>query len=392
VEEATRAIASRSQPLRQFIVKIHGRCDLACDYCYVFQMPDQGWRDRPRAMSTAVIDALALRIAEHVRRHQIPAVEVVLHGGEPLLAGEQTLTYAVEKIRGAVGAAATVGMVVQTNGLRLSPAMLDMLGRHRIGISISLDGNRDAHDRHRRTRDGRGSFDAVAAVLRRVNAGPARDLFRGLLCTVDLRNRPVDTFLALKSFDPPMIDFLLPHGNWSDPPPGLSIDSAETPYADWLIAVFDHWYAEPAENIRIRRFEQIINVLLGGRSGLEGVGLSAPGSIVIETDGSLITSDSLTSTFTGAGNTGLHVGRDDLDAVLDLPEIVGRRAGAAGLPATCRACALHQVCGGGLRTHRFRRGAGFGNPSVYCLDLARLIGHIRGRLQRDVTLLRAEVT
>ena len=28
--------------VRQFILKIHRRCDLRCDYCYIYTMADQG--------------------------------------------------------------------------------------------------------------------------------------------------------------------------------------------------------------------------------------------------------------------------------------------------------------------------------------------------------------
>jgi uncharacterized protein len=66
-----------------------------------------------------------------------------------------------------------------------------------------------------------------------------RHLFNGLLCTIDLRNDPMATFRALAGCDPPKIDFLLPHGTWAKPPPGREPGAAGTPYADWLIAVFD---------------------------------------------------------------------------------------------------------------------------------------------------------
>ena len=33
-------------PLRQFVLKVHSRCDLACDHCYVYQSADQSWRGR----------------------------------------------------------------------------------------------------------------------------------------------------------------------------------------------------------------------------------------------------------------------------------------------------------------------------------------------------------
>ena len=36
---------------RQFILKVHSRCNLACDYCYVYTSPDQSWRRRPSRMS-----------------------------------------------------------------------------------------------------------------------------------------------------------------------------------------------------------------------------------------------------------------------------------------------------------------------------------------------------
>jgi uncharacterized protein len=90
----------------------------------------------------------------------------------------------------------------------------------------------------------------------------------------------------LARFQPPTIDFLLPHGNWSSPPPGRIPGSKETPYADWLISVFNHWYDAPRQEVRVRLFAEIMKLLLGGKSATELVGLSPYGAIVIETDGS----------------------------------------------------------------------------------------------------------
>ena len=33
-------------PFQQFIVKVHGRCDLACSYCYVYASPDRSFQQR----------------------------------------------------------------------------------------------------------------------------------------------------------------------------------------------------------------------------------------------------------------------------------------------------------------------------------------------------------
>jgi len=50
--------------------------------------------------------------------------------------------------------------------------------------------------------------------------------------------------------------------------------------------------------------------------------------------------------------------------------------GLAGLWATCQACPIVAVCGGGDLPSRYSRQNGFDNPSVYCSDLQVIIGHI----------------
>src|SRR6202035_2167182 len=60
-------------PFREFIVKIHSRCDLACDYCYMYEMADQSWRDQPRRMSHEIAERTAMRIGEHARAHRLPS-------------------------------------------------------------------------------------------------------------------------------------------------------------------------------------------------------------------------------------------------------------------------------------------------------------------------------
>ena len=74
-------------PFRQFVLKIHSRCDLACDHCYVYEHADQSWRHRPRLISAEAVAKAGERIAEHAREHRLAEVRVILHGGEPLLAG-----------------------------------------------------------------------------------------------------------------------------------------------------------------------------------------------------------------------------------------------------------------------------------------------------------------
>ena len=382
-------------PFQQFILKVHSRCNLACDYCYVYEMADQGWRDQPRGMSPAIAELAATRIAEHARAHGLTEVELILHGGEPLLAGPELIRRVVTDTRSACGPHVLVRVGVQTNGTLLTPVFLDLFDELDVAVGVSVDGDAVAHNRHRRHPDGRGSHAEAHSGLRRL-ATRYRNLFAGLLTTVDLGNDPVGVYESLLEFAPPAVDLLLPHGNWTTPPPGRPPSTpthdvvppwrttVDAPYGDWLAAVFDRWYGAPVRETRVRLFGEIIRGLVGAPSRAEAVGLSPSAMVVVETNGSLEQVDTLKSAYPGAAGTGLHVSRDGFDAVLALPATAARQLGAAGLAPVCRACPAHRTCGGGQYAHRYRAGVGFANPSVFCPDLFRLIGHVRRAVARDL--------
>jgi uncharacterized protein len=139
-------------------------------------------------------------------------------------------------------------------------------------------------------------------------------------------------------------------------------------------------------------FEEIMQLLLGGDSQAEMLGLSPARTVVIETDGAIELADNLKVAYHGAAATDLHVARNRLDEALMQPGVVARQLGSRALSPQCRSCHIQQVCGGGLYAHRYRHGTGFYNPSVYCPDLMRLIGHIRRTMQAGLDELRGKQT
>jgi uncharacterized protein len=375
----------RPLPFSELVLKIHGRCNLACDYCYVYESADRSWLDRPRSMPPQVVATTAARLAEHARDHELTKVTVVLHGGEPLLAGKANLAAAVGRFRAAMPPICEVEVCMQTNGVLLTDEMLAMFDEHEVGISVSLDGDRAGHDRHRIHANGRGSHSEVMGGLTRLT-NSYRRLYHGLLCTVDLDNDPVRTYEALIETQPPRIDFLLPHGTWTTPPPRRPTEGGGTPYAEWLIAVFDRWYHAPRRETGVRLFEEIVNLLLGGQSQSENIGLSPVAMLVVDTDGTLQQVDTLKTSYRGAPETGLNVFDHRFDDAMLHPGVVARQIGLAALAPMCRTCAVRDICGGGLYAHRYREGHGYLNPSVYCPDLMRLIGHIGRTVQHDLAL------
>jgi uncharacterized protein len=359
--------------LSQYVLKVHSRCDLACDHCYVYEAADQGWRSQPKAMTDPTIAEVARRIAEHAQAHGLDQVSVVLHGGEPLLAGRARLELIARSLRGALDGTCRLDLRIHTNGIRLDQAFCELFTTWNIKVGISVDGDRAANNRHRRFADGRGSYDQVIAAISLLGSPAYRHLFAGLLCTVDVANDPVAVYEALRALAPPQVDFLLPHATWEAPPARPAGQAA--PYANWLITIFDRWLAD-GRPFRVRTFDSIIATSRGHDSRTEALGLSPADLIVIETDGSYEQVDSLKVAFDGAARTGLNVFSHPIDAAASHPGVAARQHGLDDLCATCQACPVVASCGGGLYAHRFRAETGFANTSVYCADLMRLIRHI----------------
>ncbi|HEY9439643.1 MAG TPA: FxsB family cyclophane-forming radical SAM/SPASM peptide maturase, partial [Streptomyces sp.] len=365
-------------PFREIVLKVHSRCDLACDHCYIYEHVDQSWRTRPKTISDEAVSWTAKRLAEHASAHALPSMSVILHGGEPLLAGPAHLRRVCQELTSALNGIAELDLRIHTNGVQLSPRYLDLFDEFGVRVGISLDGDRAANDRHRRYANGRSSHAQVLKAIALLHTERYRHLDLGLLCTIDIRNDPVAVYDALAGLEPPAVDFLLPHATWQEPPPRPG--GSPTAYADWLLAIFDRWNGQ-GRPLPVRLFDSVLSSLSGGPSLTESLGLAPTDLVVVETDGQLEQVDSLKSAYEGAAATGFDVFTHTFDEVAAHPGVRARQLGLAGVSETCRTCPVVRSCGGGLYTHRYREANGFDNPSVYCADLAALVRGIEERTQ-----------
>ncbi len=367
-------------PLRQLVLKIHSRCDLACDHCYVYEHADQSWKARPVVISGETVAQTARRLADYARLRALDSVTVILHGGEPLLAGPARIHAICTELSATVGAVTALDLRIHTNGVQLGRRHLDVFREFDVRVGISLDGDRVANDRHRLDRRGRSSHDRVLRAVRLLRTPAYRHLFGGLLCTVDVANDPVAVHDALTALDPPRIDYLLPHSTWDSPPPaGPPGSDSPVPYADWLLAVFDRWQ-EQGRKVPVRTFDSVLSTLRGGPSLTEAMGLAPSDLAVVETDGAFEQADSLKTAYDGAPATGYDVFRHGFDEFSGHPGVRARRLGLQGVAEACRRCPVVDSCGGGLYAHRYSSERMFDNPSVFCSDLRALVEGIAERI------------
>jgi uncharacterized protein len=355
------------------LLKVASRCNLDCSYCYVYHMGDESWRTLPKRMAADTQALVASELGALMRAQGRP-FSIVLHGGEPLLLGLPRLESLFSALRAELGLAC--GISIQTNGVLITDAVLDLCVRFDVTLSVSLDGPPAVHDRFRVDLRHRSTHTKVVKGVKRLQAHPASEqLFSGVLCVVDPTSDPGEVYDYLKALGVPSADFLYRDGNHSVLPFGkASADTSE--YGAWMCAILDRYVADPTP-FRSRLLDDMMRLLLGGTGVKEGVGLTDYGILVIETDGTLKKNDTLKSSPLGDGfDVTWTVGGQALADIAASAEFQAYHLAQRPTAPACLACPHLRVCGGGMVTHRFKEGSGYDNPTVFCADQLRLIARM----------------
>lgn len=341
-------------------------------------MGDTRWADMPRQMSVGTVLAAA-RALDELSRQQRRRFAVVLHGGEPLLLGPEKLAFLLARLRDVLPN--EYPFSVQTNGMLISEAILEVCSEFRTSLGISIDGPQGIHDRHRIDHAGQGTHTKVLEGIARLrNHHDGHFLYAGLLAVIDPTSNPVEVYGYLKELGAPSVDFLYRDGNHSQLPYGkASFQSTE--YGRWLSRLLDVYLADPTP-VRIRLLDDMIKLILGGSGTKEGLGATDFGIVVIDTDGSVTKNDTLKSSFNGADRfrQPWSVHTHCLADIANSPEFASYHALQHSSASCCLSCPELAVCGGGMPVNRWRNENGYENPSVYCADQLALIRHMRDRL------------
>ncbi len=146
-------------PIINLELMISQDCNLRCDYCFV-------QTKRPASMSKETGEKAVEFLIDSSGDQK--DIGFLFFGGEPLL-GFKTIVHIVDY---AEKRAAEVGkkfiFSITTNGTLLTEPVLQFLKEHGVTILLSVDGTPEVHDKHRKTRNGEGSFSLVSRNFDRI--------------------------------------------------------------------------------------------------------------------------------------------------------------------------------------------------------------------------------
>lgn len=364
--------------INTFFLRVTSVCNLDCDYCYVFKHCDNSWKNYPTTMSMETIDAFSTHLKKYVIDNELSIVNIIFHGGEPLLFGKKNIFTTCDRIDNQLNEFAKVNYSIQTNGTLLDENFIKECQRRNIGISVSIDGHADIHNKHRKYKLGSYSHEDVLKNIKILNEYP--NVFDGVIGVIDPLFNPREIFEFFDSNNMLNIDLLLPDSTYLNLPKGR--ESNFNLYSDWLKSAFDCWFFN-YQNIQIRTFEFILQGLLGKDSSLDTFGLGCLDYLTIETDGSYHTSDILKITYENASFLNLFVDSCDIETALNHENIKTYNSllSPEKLPLDCKKCSFSTLCGGGSLPHRYSSENGFNNKTVYCHEMFELISHMKNVLE-----------
>lgn len=151
-------------PTRLVIIQPTSFCNIDCSYCYV---PD---RNIKGVMDFEMLEKVFERLVDESMLSS--RCSVVWHAGEPLTAGKRYMERAFAMAHDMLSPHCKVQLTVQTNATLIDQEWIDIFRKYNVRVGVSLDGPRWLHDRHRKDRQQRGTFDSSVRGLKKlIDAG-----------------------------------------------------------------------------------------------------------------------------------------------------------------------------------------------------------------------------
>lgn len=369
------------------VFKISERCNLKCDYCYFFFGGDETWKKHPPLVPRQVVEDLGAFCARAARDHQIETIDIVFHGGEPLLMSKPRFEEMCNTLR-AHQNGFKFNFALQTNAVLIDAGWIDIFERHQIGVGVSLDGPAVVNDLHRLDLKGQSSYDRTVAGLRALQKAAAQKRMAppGLLSVI---NPFVDGAKTYRHFVHDLgiqqMSFLTPDYTWDSVVDPAIIHGVER----FLLSALRAWLADKNPKIKIRVFSELLAAMVDPRA-LELVHAYRDdyrGIISVSSNGDLGPEDTLRTVDPRYASMGLNVGTHNLSDLFE-SEVWREQARAVTIrPEKCAQCDWWKICKAGRPINRHSKGKGFSNHSLYCSGLQDTYAELGAFVVRNGTPL-----
>lgn len=337
--------------MRSVMIKPAGSfCNLRCEYCF--------YLEKHRLYEgTPETHRMSADILEKIVRDMFACTDnptFIWHGGEPLLAGLHFFTKAVE-LQKRYAAGRPYANAMQTNGTLLDEDWAVFLRDENFLVGVSLDGPEHIHDRYRKDRNGKGTFQRVLNKTKmllakgvQVNALATVNDY-SVQFTLEIYRFFKENGLIFMQFNPVV------ESHPEDPTAAapFSVDALE--YGKFLRRLFKIWvrdfdFTAFRQKTSIRFFDALIQKYVGMVPDQCMFQKECGDALIVEHNGDLFSCDYLVSEETKVGN--IH--KESLHAAFLSPAHRDFCRRKSDLIKKCRKCRWLKLCYGGCIKDRIR--------------------------------------
>ena len=366
---------SRNRPFA-VILKSADRCNYSCHYCYVEE------HCAVPVMPISTAKAAIERVLSYVGPHR--KVNLIWHGGEPLLTGQRFYAQMLEICR--QFPENVIEHCIQTNGALLTDEFVQFCASNRILISLSLDGPESITDAHRRTAAGDGTF---CRTMRAFEMLRSHGMVLGCVCVLHQGNvnriEELYDFFALHGINV-RINPVVKSGRAADGYNLLSISPAE--YGKAMCRLFDLWF-DDKYRIQVDPLFTILGNLVSPTVwGCDYQGRCLESIIAINPDGSVFPCGRF------AGMSDFRLGNivedSDLTALFSREPFLKLNSRGPETVEGCADCEFVQICNAGCMVTAYMSRHNCGDRDYYCEGRQMLFRHMTTRLKHHLESIKEE--
>lgn len=231
-------------------------CNIDCSYCY---LPNRSDTSR---IDVSTVAQTALRVVEAGLVGQ--ELEVLWHCGEPLVLPLSLYEQYFQCIEEHLSGRCKVTHAIQTNATLINDRWCQFLRRWNVKVGVSLDGPKDLHDKCRKDRQGRGTFDRVMEGIALLQASGIPFYVISVLHHESL-DRPQELFDFFSAHNIRQVCFNVEEIEGTHDHSSLQTAGAEERVQDFYLAYFRLVEKEGAH--WLREYEHSLRALFAARLG-----------------------------------------------------------------------------------------------------------------------------
>lgn len=365
----TDTIAPFSRPLYVMLKPVGAHCNMACDYCYYLEK-SKLYDNVPRhIMSEELLERFT---QEYIEAQTTPEVLFTWHGGEPMA---RPLAFYKKAIalqrRYAKGRAIT--NVIQTNGSLITDEWCEFLKANNWLVGVSIDGPQEFHDRYRRARSGKPTWENVMRGIRLLKKHGVE--WNAMAVVNDYNaNHPVDFYQFFKEYGSaflqftPIVERISPHADGrhlaslQDGSEARTAPFSVTPrqWGHFLRAIFKEWVRNDVGTTFVQLFDATLANWVGAQPGVCVYAKECGHAGVMEFNGDVYSCDHFVFPEYKLGNI-----RRQTIAEMLYGEKQSRFSMLKhqSLPRQCKECRFEFACHGECPKNRFAKDR-YGNPGL----------------------------